>query len=270
MTTINNQNNQAIGVFDSGVGGISVLKHLTQVLPNEHYIYVADSLNAPYGNKSAEFICARSLAISQFLLQQPVKAIVLACNTATAAAATMLREHYPEIPIIAMEPAIKPAVAVTKSGVIGVMATSGTLQSAQFAALLESYGQSTQVVTQACQGLVECIEQGALEELATAKLIQHYLEPLLQAGADTIVLGCTHYPFLKKQIQALAGETIHLIDTGQAVAKQLQHRLQQADLLSTMSHHGKVSFYSNSPHSNAQQVIARLWGAEVSLQHLSV
>ena len=264
------KNQLPIGVFDSGVGGISVLKHLTKLMPNEDYIYVADSQYAPYGNKSAEFIRARSLAISQFLLQQPVKAIVLACNTATAAAAAMLREHFLDIPIIAMEPAIKPAVEVTRTGVVGVMATSGTLQSAQFAALLESYGQGVEVVTQACHGLVECIERGEINHANTHALITQYLQPLLDAGADTIVLGCTHYPFVKDQIQEIAGDKVHLIDTGQAVAKQVHTRLLQVDLLNPMTTQGKLNFYSNSAQQNAEEVISRLWGEHVKVQTLDV
>lgn len=267
----NNIKNQLpIGVFDSGVGGISVLKHLSKLMPHEDYLYVADSQYAPYGNKSPEFIRARSLAISQFLLQQPVKAIVLACNTATAAAAAMLREHFADTPIIAMEPAIKPAVEVTKSGVVGVMATSGTLQSAQFAALLEHYGQGVEVVTQACHGLVECIERGELTQFQTQALIKQYLQPLLAAGADTIVLGCTHYPFVKDQIQAMAGGQVNLIDTGLAVARQVHNRLAAADLLNTQPSQGQLRFYSNSGQTNVEQVIASLWGQPVQVQRLPV
>jgi len=179
-----------IGVFDSGVGGISVLKHIRAAMPSEHLLYVADSKFAPYGSKTPEFIRERADAIARFLIAKGAKALVVACNTATAAAAEYLRGQY-AIPIIAMEPAVKPAAQATKTGVIGVLATSGTLQSAQFAALLEHYGQQVQVVTQACHGLVECIEHGDLTGAETQALLSRYVQPLLEAHADTIVLGCT-------------------------------------------------------------------------------
>ena len=152
-------NNQAIGVMDSGVGGISVLKHIRVLLPFEHLMYVADSKYAPYGNKTAEEITARCMVVADYLIAQDVKALVVACNTATAAAIDTMRSTY-DVPIIGMEPAVKPAAAATKNGVIGVLATVGTLKSAQFAALLESYGRNVKVVTQGCVGLVECIERG--------------------------------------------------------------------------------------------------------------
>ncbi len=259
-----------IGVFDSGVGGISVLKHLQQALPHEHFVYVADSLNAPYGNKSAEFIQQRSQRITEFLLSLPVKAIVVACNTATAAAVSGLRNTFIQLPNVAMEPAIKAAVAVTKTGVIGVMATSGTLQSAQFAALLEHYGQGVKVLTQACHGLVECIERGEIDQPATQQLLQQYLSPLLQAGADTIVLGCTHYPFVTEQIRQLVGAQIALIDTGEAVARQLQHKLAQCDLLNQTQQPAQSVFYSNSAQDNYAQVISKLWGKPAQVNRLLV
>ena len=210
--------NNPIGVFDSGVGGISVLKHIHALLPHENLIYVADSANAPYGNKTPEFIQQRSLEIADFLINQGVKALVIACNTATAAAAEMLRAKY-TLPIIGMEPAVKSAAAASHNGVIGVLATVGTLKSVQFAALLESYGRNVEVITQACTGLVECIERGELQAQSTLKLIQQYCAPLLAEGADTIVLGCTHYPFVRPLIEQVVGKNVHIIDTGAAVAK---------------------------------------------------
>jgi glutamate racemase len=257
---------QTIGVMDSGVGGISVLKHIHALLPHEQLIYVADSQYAPYGNKTAEEITARCIEIADFLMTKQVKAIVVACNTATAAAIDTMRATY-AIPIIGMEPAVKPAAAATKNGVIGVLATVGTLKSAQFAALLESYGRNVKVVTQGCVGLVECIERGELDTSATKALIRQYTAPLLAEGADTIVLGCTHYPFVKQAIQDIVGDEISLIDTGAAVAKQLQKKLAEQNLLATGKATAQVSFYSNSQADNAKQVIAQLWGqaAEVSV-----
>jgi len=252
------QNGAPIGVFDSGVGGISVLQHICEALPDERVIYYADSLYAPYGNQSPEFIIERALYLVDFLIGQGAKAIVVACNTATAAAVSILRQRY-ALPIIAMEPAVKPAAAITKSGVIGVLATSGTLKSAQFAALLEHYGNHVQVVTQACHGLVEAIERGEIDTAATKALLRSYIEPLLDAKADVIVLGCTHYPFVKGQIELIAGKEIALIDTGSAVARQLKKRLEEADLLNLAHGHATITFYSNSHAPDAKKVIANLW-----------
>ncbi|MFA6922373.1 MAG: glutamate racemase, partial [Gallionella sp.] len=214
----------AIGVFDSGVGGLSVLHHIRRMLPDERLIYVADSAHVPYGDKSAAYIEHRSNTIASFLVSQGADAIVIACNTATAAAAASLRRQF-SIPIVGMEPAVKPAVAATKSGVVGVLATIGTLESARFAALLERYAGDVQIVTQGCPGLVEQVEKGELHSTETRHLIERYTAPLLEKGADTLILGCTHYPYLASLIREVAGEHITLVDTGEAVARHLQHRV---------------------------------------------
>jgi glutamate racemase len=252
-----------IGVFDSGVGGISVLKHIRAALPHEDLLYFADSKHAPYGSKSPEFIRERAFALSDFLIEKGAKALVVACNTATAAAIEALRERY-SIPIIGMEPAVKPAAAATKTGVVGVLATVGTLKSAQFAALLESYGKNVIVVTQACVGLVECIERGELATDKTKRLLESYLKPLLDAEADTIVLGCTHYPFVRPLIEAIVGKEITLIDTGAAVARQLQKRLTEQNLLAEAGE-GNVAFWTNSEAADAEQVTESLWGKSKAL-----
>ncbi|MGC3964818.1 MAG: glutamate racemase [Rhodocyclaceae bacterium] len=220
-----------VGVFDSGVGGVSVLREIRSLLPGEDLLYVADSGNAPYGEKSADFIIARSRAIAGHLLEQGAKALVIACNTATAAAATELRTEWPDLPIIGMEPAVKPAAAATRSGVVGVLATVGTLHSAQFAALLDHFGRGVKVVTRPGVGLVECVERGELASPATRDLLVHHLEPLLSAGADVVVLGCTHYVFLRGLVEEIVGPGVRVIDTGAAVAQQLRRRLQDARLL---------------------------------------
>ena len=251
-----------IGVFDSGVGGISVLKHINTFLPNEDLMYVADSKFAPYGNKTPEFIQERAVWIADFLIAKGAKALVVACNTATAAAVDLLRQKY-HLPIIGMEPAVKPAAAASKTGVIGVLATSGTLKSAQFAALLEHYGQQVEVVTQACHGLVECVERGELDSTATQDLLASYVQPLIAAGADTIVLGCTHYPFVRPLIENLVGDDVVLIDTGAAVAKELKRRLEDTRLFNGETQIGQVAFWSNSTHANAEDIVTRLWGERV-------
>lgn len=249
--------NAPIGVMDSGVGGLSVLKHLTRQLPHEHFIYFADSAHAPYGNKSAAEIQQRCFTIADTLIAQGAKALVVACNTATAAAIGSMRQHY-TLPIIGMEPAVKPAAAASNNGIIGVLATTGTLHSAQFAALLEHYGQNVQVVTHACVGLVECIEQGQLNTPHTLALLQQYCQPLMAAGADTIVLGCTHYPFVRQYIQKIVGPNVTLIDTGAAVAKRLQQVLKQQQMLNAATESGD-SVFLTSGEKETELVMQQLW-----------
>ena len=249
-----------IGIFDSGVGGLSVLRHIRAQLPQERLLYVADSAHAPYGGKSPQEIQARSLAVSEFLVDQGAKALVVACNTATAAAISALRARF-ALPVIGMEPAVKPAVAATRSGVVGVLATTGTLQSAQFAALLESYGKNVQVVTQGCPGLVECVERGELDSAQTRALLQGYLAPLLAAGADTLVLGCTHYPFLRPLLEELTGNKIALIDTGAAVARQVERRLDEAGIRNAGTAAGTLHFWTSGDPVQGQAVVEMLWGA---------
>ncbi len=256
---------QPIGVMDSGVGGISVLKHIHALLPHENLLYVADSKYAPYGNKTPAEITARCFAVADFLIAQNVKALVVACNTATAAAIDAMREKY-TLPIIGMEPAVKPAAEASKNGVVGVLATVGTLKSAQFAALLESYGRNVKVVTQACVGLVECIERGELDTPETKALIRQYTAPLLAEGADTIVLGCTHYPFVKHVIREIVGDKISLIDTGGAVAKQLKRQLEENGFLSTSNQPASVQFWTNSEADNAKLVIEALWSERAEVR----
>jgi glutamate racemase len=252
-------NTRPIGVMDSGVGGISVLKHIRAILPQESIAYVADSLYAPYGNKTAEQIIERCFKVADFLLSQQVKAIVVACNTATAAAIKDMRARY-DLPIVGMEPAVKPAAQASKNGVIGVLATVGTLKSAQYAALLEHYGTGVQVIAQGCEGLVECVESGALNDDATRSLLQKYLQPLLAGGADTIVLGCTHYPFLRPLIAEILGPEIAIIDTGKAVSVQLQKKLLEASLLTDRAKQPEVVFWTNSPSNQTSAVIQQLCG----------
>ena len=257
----------AIGVFDSGVGGLSVLHHIRQALPNERLIYVADSGHVPYGDKPASYIEQRSLALTRFLIEQGADAIVIACNTATAAAAAMLRSHF-NIPIVAMEPAVKPAVAATRSGVVGVLATVGTLESARFAALLERYAGEVEIVTQGCPGLVEQVERGDLNGMQTRELITRYTAPLLARGADTLILGCTHYPFLAPLITEVVGPDIVLVDTGVAVARQLQRRIQIELPGRASGTSADAQFWISGDATQASSIISVLWGETVEVRQL--
>jgi glutamate racemase len=248
-----------IGVFDSGVGGLSVLGEIRALLPHESLLYVADSGHVPYGEKSPEFIRERCRLLAGFLLNQGAKALVLACNTATVAGVAELRERYPQRPIIGMEPAVKPAAAATKAGVVGVLATTGTLKSAKFAALLDRFASDVRVITQPCPGLVERIEAGELDSAATRELLQGFVAPLLAEGCDTLILGCTHYPFIKPLLRTLVPESISLIDTGAAVARQVQRLLASHDLLACGTAQ-PARFWSSGDPAAMQRVLPLLWG----------
>ena len=256
----------AIGVFDSGVGGLSVLRHIREVLPNERLIYVADSGHVPYGDKSKEYIEERSLIITRFLQQQGADAIVIACNTASAAAAATLRSQF-NLPIIAMEPAVKPAIAASRNGIVGVLATTGTLASARFAALLERYAGEGEIITQGCPGLVEQVERGELHSPATRALIKRYTKPLLSGGADTLILGCTHYPFLAEIIADVVGSHIALVDTGAAVARQLQRRMQDELPPRTFALMAE-EFFTSGDAAQASRIMSKLWYKQVEAQQM--
>ncbi|BBP74859.1 glutamate racemase [Pseudomonas gingeri] len=247
-----------IGVFDSGIGGLSVLNEISALLPGESLLYVADCGHIPYGEKSPAYIRQRCEAIAGFLREQGAKALVIACNTATVAGVADLRQRYPDWPLVGMEPAVKPAAAATRSGVVGVLATTGTLQSAKFAALLDRFASDVRVVTQPCPGLVEMIEDGDLHSPALRQLLASYVEPLLAAGCDTIILGCTHYPFLKPLLLEMIPASISLIDTGAAVARQLQRLLQGRDLLSAGPAREAQFWTSADPH-HLRKILPMLW-----------
>ena len=209
-----------IGIFDSGAGGLSVFREILKVLPAEQYIYYSDSANCPYGEKTVEFIIDRCRQITEFLLSKGAEIIVVACNTATAAAIKTLREEYP-VRFIGMEPAIKPAAQITQSGTVGVLATTGTLRSEKYLRHKEKYASHIQIVEHVGDGFVELVENGITSGPEVEAVVSRSLKPLLDAGADTIVLGCTHYPFLSDVIIGLAGPEIRLIDPAPAIAKRL-------------------------------------------------
>jgi glutamate racemase len=233
--------NAPIGIFDSGVGGISVLREIRALLPAEHLIYYADSGHCPYGGKPREQIVARACAITERLLERGAKLVVVACNTATIAAVEHLRATYP-IPFVGMEPAVKPAAAATRSGVVGVLATGAALAGEKFHHLVAAHARDVRVITQPCPGLVEQVEAGALDTLHTRALVERYVEPLLAQGADVLVLGCTHYPFLRPLIAALAGPGVTLLDTGAAVARQVRRVLERDEALSTTGGTGAIAW----------------------------
>lgn len=219
-----------VGIFDSGVGGWTVLREIRRELPGESLIYVADSAHAPYGELPVAAIVERAHAIAAFLVGQGAKALVIACNTATAAAVTSLRARW-ALPIVAMEPAVKPAAALTRSGVVGVLTTRLTAASERLSQLRDTHGRNVRILTCAATGLVECIEAGEFEGPRVDGLLERYVRPLCEEGADVLVLGCTHFPLLSAPIQRCAGPGCRLIDPAPAVARELGRRLGLADLL---------------------------------------
>ena len=227
--------NAPIGVFDSGIGGLSVLKALRAALPHEDFIYLADNGHAPYGERDTAHVLARSRAVTQYLVGQNIKALVVACNTATAAAIDPLRTEHPKLPIIGVEPALKPAVALSQTGRIGVMATRSTLASARFQALQAAQAGVAEFVLQPCDGLADAIERGAsvddATEIIAACASNTWAMGLFGAQPgqiDTLVLGCTHYPFVSDHLQALVGCDVRLVENGEAVARQTQRLLHAA------------------------------------------
>ncbi len=222
-------NPASIGVFDSGLGGLSVLREIRALLPHEALLYLADSKYAPYGEKPETFVEARTLQACEWLLGQGCKALVIACNTATMHAVQTLRERLP-VPIIGVEPGLKPAAAASGSKVVGVLATANTLKSAKFGRLLSSLAGESRFICEAGLGLVSLIEQGDLDGPAVRERLDAYLTPMLEAGADTLVLGCTHYPFLSGTIREMVGDQLALVDTGSAIARQLARKLAEHGL----------------------------------------
>lgn len=234
-----------IGFFDSGLGGISVLKHTRKLLPGEDYLYYGDSAHAPYGVRPAgevEELCVRGV---ERLLEQGVKAVVLACNTATSVAVTYLREQYPQIPFIGTEPALKPAVEQFPQGRILVMATATTLQENKFQELWAQYREDADIVPVPCSGLMEFVERGELDGREVETFLREKLTPFMDRPIDAVVLGCTHYPFLRPVIRQVVGERTAIFDSADGVARQLRHQLESRDLLSPSVTGGQVIFQNS-------------------------
>ena len=224
-----------IGIFDSGVGGLSVFREIKKILPDERYLYYSDNAHCPYGEKSKEYIVDRAKQITEFLISKGADVIVVACNTATAAAIKTLREDYP-IPFIGMEPAIKPAAQLTKTGIVGVLATAGTLKADKYKDTRGKYADDATVVEHIGQGFVELVESGQTTGPKAETIVMESVEPLLDAGADTIVLGCTHYPFLSETISKVAASlapdrTVRIVDPAPAVARHLHEVMTEKDII---------------------------------------
>jgi glutamate racemase len=239
-----------VGFFDSGIGGCSVWRSVVQLLPHEHTVYYADTAFCPYGHRTVGDILARADYITGFLLSKQVKLIVVACNTATAAAITHLRNTYKEVLFVGMEPAVKPAALHSQSGVVGVLATQGTFKGRLYHDTLERFAAQVKLIEQPGDGLVELVEAGDLESPEVYRLLEKYLRPMLDAGADHIVLGCTHYPFLIPAIRKIAGEQVHLVDPAPAVAQRVKTLLEQHHLLNPSQDEATHAFYSSAESAN--------------------
>lgn len=257
-------NTDPIAIFDSGVGGLSIAQCINHRLPNENLLYVADTLHAPYGDKTAEFIQQRVNEIAYWFIERNAKAIVVACNTATVNAIDQLRKNI-SIPVIGVEPAIKPAVNLSKNKKVAILVTKATAENQRFLTLVAQYGHNSEVIIQPCPGLVELIEQDKKNSPECELLLSKYLQPLLDKGVDTIVLGCTHYPLVKGIINKICGENVIIMETALPVTEQLQRQLALHNLINPSDKIGTTRFYS-SKHGDMQQALfTHIWQQSLQL-----
>lgn len=256
MVDIDRRREQPIGVFDSGVGGISVLQELIRIMPNEDYIYLGDSKNAPYGTKPLETVRRLTFENVKLLLDRGAKGLVVACNTATSAAVRLMRGMYPDLPIVGIEPALKPAALQKEHPRVLVMATPMTVQQEKFRQLMARYEDKAEIYPLACPGLMEFIEAGDLESERLHDFLEELLRPYVDKKLDSIVLGCTHYPFAKKMIRSIAGDAVSIFDGGEGTAREMRRRLAVADLLNPSEKPGEVRF-ENSVATEAELALCR-------------
>ena len=256
----------ALGVFDSGAGGLSVVRELMQRLPDRPIIYLADQAHAPYGRRSLEEIRGLARGISRFLLEAGAGVIVIACNTASAAALHPLRAEMPDVQFVGMEPAVKPAAERTRTRHVGVIATEATFQGELFAALLDRYGAQVTVHTQVCPDLVPLVEAGELDSKRARQAVKNYLAPLLAAGIDELVLGCTHYPFLRPLIEQIAGPTVEIIDPAPAVARQTQRVIGETGQTAPTAASPQHRFYTTGDPARFRDLLRHLINVEADVQ----
>lgn len=258
-------NNGPIGVFDSGLGGLSVLQDLRTLLPNEDILYYADTAYCPYGVRSQDEIKDRSRLITRLLIERGAKAIVVACNTASSMAITALRLRFPELDIVGLEPAVKPAVALTRSGKVGVLATPRTVTGERLRWLIETHAGGVEVHSVAAAGLVELVESGTLSGPGVIEALRPLLDPMITAGVDVIVLGCTHYPFLRDSIESYMGPDVPVIDSGLAIARRTRHVLEAAGLQSVSGRAGVLRLMTSAQASEVAPVASLLLGHPVEV-----
>ena len=249
-----------IGIFDSGVGGLSVLRAMRVLMPEEAILYFGDQAHVPYGPRSMEQIQNFSEGITKFLLSHDSKLIVVACNTASAAALTYLRERFPTVSFVGMEPAVKPAAETTKTGKVGVLATPATFQGALYASVVERFGVGVEFFQHTCPGLVSQIEKGELNSTATRAILENALRPMLAKNIDTVVLGCTHYPFVIPLIEQIVKKNVRVIDPAPSVAKQVKRLLEAAGMKSQAQAHASVRFFTSGNPTEMKSMLPVLLG----------
>ena len=237
-------NRNPIGVFDSGVGGLTVVEEIRHLLPLEDIVYYADTANFPYGQKSVAELRRLAAEATCFLIGKKAKLVVVACNTASSAALSALRQQFP-LPFVGMVPAIKPASAATRNGKVGVIATEATFQAEVFADLVAEFAQGVRVFVKPCPGLTELVEKGETDSPEIRRLLHLYLDPMLAEGIDVLVLGCTHYPFLRPAIESVVGNGVTVIDTGLPVARQVVRMIEAHDLATDSPQHGKLACFTS-------------------------
>lgn len=258
--------NNPIGIFDSGVGGLSVLREIRAQMPNEHLIYFGDQGHVPYGPRSMEQIQNFSEGITKFLLKQNSKIIVVACNTASAAALKYLRVTFPDVQFVGMEPAVKPAAEKTQTGKVGVLATPATFQGALYASVVERFANGVELFQNTCPGLVNQIEKGELNSSATRAILEDALLPMLAQNIDTVVLGCTHYPFVIPLIEQIVGENVRVIDPAPAVAKQVKRLLEAGGILNQNGDEGTVRFVTSGEADSVKRLLSTLLGIDSEVE----
>lgn len=252
-------NKQPIGVFDSGIGGLTIMREIRRLMPNEDIVYLADQANVPYGKRSIEQVRSLSGAIVEHLIERGAKAVVVACNTASAAALEHLRERFPDTPIVGMEPAVKPAAQITRSGNIGVLATPVTFEGGLFASVVERFAEGVAVHSATLPGLVELIETGMWAGSRVQEALLPAVRPMLAQGVDTIVLACTHYPFIIPELQALVGPAVEIIDPAPAIARQTRRVLESAGLSAGDLTPGSNLFLTTGSPDHLSDIVHRLF-----------
>ena len=250
----------AIGVFDSGVGGLSVLRAIRQQLPAQPVIYIGDQVHVPYGQRSLEEVRKFSTEVTKFLLAHGAKLIMVACNTASAAALHSLRTEFPDVPFVGMEPAVKPAAEQTHTGIVGVLATYATFQGELYASVVERFAHGVTLLQDPCIGLVGEIEKGNLSGTETRKILTDILDPMLAKGIDTVVLGCTHYPFVIPLIQEIVGPDVRVIDPAPAVARQTRRLLEEHGWLAQGNERAAVEYFTSGDPAEMQKLLPQFIG----------
>ena len=267
--TSSEQASGPIGIFDSGVGGLSVLRSVRELLPNEDLIYLADQAHVPYGSRSLAEVRSFSEGITRYLLEQNAKLIVVACNTASAAALHHLRDVFPQVPFVGMEPAVKPAAESTRSGVVGVLATPATFQGELYASVIERFAAGVKVLQDTCPGLVMEIDRGRLDTTEVYSILEQALKPMLGEGIDTVVLGCTHFPFVIPAIENIVGSGVRVIDPSPAIARQVQRLLETNDLLSAAPDQGQVQYFTTGVPVQLKGLLPQLTSSPGEVKTLS-